>query len=413
MIISARTVFGGILAIGFTTIIAIQYCYAARQYAPDRRTSLVIDLMDGAYMPGHESLLVTGPHGLVGKLKIGAEKATLVPDKNVTLTDYTVLARVSDTEVLLGSGIGHLYFYDGAELQDLGAMSEYPEPILDIDTGGNHTWAVGARGIVVKSTDNRSWEPVEIRDVEQPQIALPGVHAGEWYFGVSNIDTESFKLTAYVNGEPAVADEHYVLYPDEGFMQIVEPFDVDPMPSVSFIFNPGPPFRAGDVSWNIVLAEDDKVTLAGEFGMVIQSTDGGETWTRRDAVITDKEPQPPYWIAGTQRGDLMELAGAAGISTASSDGGVTWTRNPVPGREGIFGVTLLDDGTPLIAGAVGLIGTLDGQEWSLADRTELKLLSWLKTPIEMPDGSVLVLGGRSTLVRYKDGTWMRIPVVTE
>ena len=31
---------------------------------------------------------------------------------------------------------------------------------------------------------------------------------------------------------------------------------------------------------------------------------------------------------------------------------------------------------------------LDGSEWKLADRTQLHLLSWLKTPVVMPDGSM-------------------------
>ena len=77
---------------------------------------------------------------------------------------------------------------------------------------------------------------------------------------------------------------------------------------------------------------------------------------------------------------------------------------------GIFGISLLNNGQPLIAGAVGLIGTYDESGWKLADRTRLNLLSWLKNPVELDDGSILVLGGRSTAISYESGKWTRIPV---
>ncbi|MEQ8230432.1 MAG: hypothetical protein RKL32_01855, partial [Gammaproteobacteria bacterium] len=64
----------------------------------------------------------------------------------------------------------------------------------------------------------------------------------------------------------------------------------------------------------------------------------------------------------------------------------------------------------VIAGAVGLIGFLEDGKWQLADRTRLKLLSWLKTPVVMPDGSLLIMGGRATAIRYKDGEFQRVPV---
>ena len=64
----------------------------------------------------------------------------------------------------------------------------------------------------------------------------------------------------------------------------------------------------------------------------------------------------------------------------------------------------------LVAGAVGLLGVMDGGAWAIADRSELQLLSWLKTPVEMPDGTLIMLGGRATAIGFKDGQWTRIPV---
>ncbi len=132
--------------------------------------------------------------------------------------------------------------------------------------------------------------------------------------------------------------------------------------------------------------------------MILQSDDGGDTWIKRDTEIVPREPEPAYWMAGYQRGNDAWLTGAAGVSQKTLDNGETWEDNPRPGREGIFGVVLAKNGIPVISGAVGLIGTLENGEWNLADRTELKLLSWIKTPVELPDGRLLVLGGRGTAI---------------
>ena len=58
---------------------------------------------------------------------------------------------------------------------------------------------------------------------------------------------------------------------------------------------------------------------------------------------------------------------------------------------------------------VGLIGVLDADSWKLADRTQLHLLSWLKTPVVMPDGSILVLAAarRPSATRMAPGRGCR------
>lgn len=386
---------------------------AADEEVKDQRSPLVIDFIDAAYLPSAQGIVVTGLHGLVGTLKVNGDSAVLTKMADTPLQDFTALEKLSDSEVLLGTSTGKIFLYDGTKLTELASLSEYNEPVLDIVVTNGQAWAVGARGLVARSDDGKKWENVEIKDIEQPVIAFPNASQGEWYFGVSNLNPDSVKLNATVGGNAPVAEQDYQLFPDEGFIQINKAFDADPAPSISFAFNPGPAFRVGDVSWNVVLADGGNVTLAGEFGMVIQSTDNGKTWVRRDAVLSPKEPEPAYWLAGAEHGQEIWLAGAAGVTRNSKDGGVTWTTPPTAGNEGLFGITILPTGQPAIAGAVGLIGVLNDDKWQLADRTELKLLSWLKTPVVMPDGTLVMLGGRSTTIMYKDGAWKRIPVTVQ
>ena len=392
---------------------ALASSHAANEGAAQAAASgvrLKVDFLDASYAQGLGGIAVVGAHGMVGTLKPEGDGWRLHALEETVDDDFTTLGLYSDSQVLVGGSTGKLYMYDGDSITEVTKLSEYDEPVLDISCVDGKCWAVGARGMVTKSSDGKEWEEVEIRDVTQPMMTFESAEVADWYFGVSNIDLDSLKFSGNVGGEPAVEDEHFIMYPDEGFVQFAVDFDATPAPSVEFIFNPGPPFRTGDVSWNTVLYDGSTVTLAGEFGMILQSTDGGESWVRRDGSVVKGEPTPAYWITGKQEGNRMSLAGAAGVSSLSTDGGVTWKRQPRPGNEGIFGIDFLPSGSPIIAGAVGLIGTFDNGEWKLADRTRLKLLSWLKNPVVLEDGTVLMLGGRSTAIAFKDGEWTRIPV---
>jgi len=370
-----------------------------------------IDVMDADYLKGMGQILVAGQHGTVGLVELNDSAALLTLVKNTPNVDFTSLHAISDKEALLGSSTGMLYKFDGENVSEIAQLSEYDEPILDIASDGKSVWVVGGRGLIYRSTDMANYEEVIIDEVTLPVTEFPGGFPADWYLGVSNLDTDTLKFSANVGGQPAVEEEDYILYPDEGFIQFQKELDMDPAPTVASKFAPGPPFRKGDVSWNVVMLNQGRVTLAGEFGMILQSDDGGNTWIRRDSEIVPREPEPAYWMAGYQRGDEVWLTGAAGVNQKSMDNGETWEDNPKPGREGIFGVVLTQDGTPVISGAVGLIGTLKGDEWTLADRTELKLLSWIKTPVELPDGRLLVLGGRGTAILVDNGSVSRIPLL--
>lgn len=396
--------------LAFAASIGLGAAHAADEALVDQRAPLVIDFMDGAYVPGAGGIVVTGAHGLVGLLKMNDQGAEFTRYPNIPNEDFTALERWSDTEVLLGTSDGKVYLFDGKTATEVGKISEFNEPVLDIAAANGTAWAVGGRGMLANTKDGKTWSPVEIPEVTQPQMTFPGTEPGEWYFGVSNLKMDSLVLNATVGGKPVVVDTDYTLYPDEGFIQFITTLDTAPPPTIDFKFAPGPAFRPGDVSWNVALFDGTKLTIAGEFGMILQTADGGQTWIRRDSLLTPREPEPPYWIAGTQKGSNIYLAGAAGVMRASADGGATWAQLPAPSAEGVFGVAVTSAGQPAVAGAVGLIGILNGPEWTIADRSELQLLSWLRTPVEMPDGRLVMLGGRATVIAFKDGQWARVPI---
>lgn len=373
-------------------------------------STMTIDFYGAEYLENYDGIVVIGHNGLVGTLKVDGVSATLEPMSGTPDVDFTAIGKLDESSAFLGSATGKLYKLSDGAVELVGEISEFGEPVLDIAHKDGTTWVVGARGMISKSSDNINFEAVEISDATMPKTRFPGGQAVDWYLGVQNLNSESLKFTGTVNGQPAVEDKDYTVYPDEGFIQFQKEFDTNPAPTVATKFDPGPPFRRGDVSWNKVLLGDGVVTIAGEFGMILQSRDGGKSWTRRDSSVIPKEPEPAYWISGVQKGKTVWLAGAAGVNASSKDGGKSWVYNKKPGREGIFGVQLTEDNTPIITGAVGLVGVLKSDGWELADRTQLKILSWLKNPVSMPDGSIIVLGGRATAIKIKDGEYSRISV---
>ena len=178
-----------------------------------------MDFLDAAYVPGFESVVVTGHHGLVGLLKVGETEARIKVIPDTPDEDFTALAKYTDNEVLLGSSTGRLYRFDGSKVSEIAALSEYDEPVLDIGVAGSAVWVVGARGLIAYSSDGNKFENIEIRDVTMPVTTMPGGQPADWYFGVSNIDAETIEFTATVGGEPAIDEEHYIMFPDEGFIQ--------------------------------------------------------------------------------------------------------------------------------------------------------------------------------------------------
>lgn len=370
------------------------------------QAAIAYDVVDAAYVHSRDELVVIGRNGLIGVVPMNEGALVLYPLAGIPDEDFTAVEALSSGTVLVGSSKGVLYRLSEGELERVALLSDFEEPILDIAVDDSAIWVVGARGLIARSVNGVDWEIVEIEAVTQTAVSSTAL-TGELYFGVANIVEDSLQLVAKVAGRPAEVGRDYDFFADEGFLQITTEFDATPMPSIAFEFVPGPPFRPGDVTWNTVIVQNNHVLLAGEFGLILHSEDGGSTWTRRNGRVTSAEPQLPYWMSGAVNDEVIVLVGAAGVVYESPDMGISWQALESPGEEGIFGVAFDASGFPIVAGAVGLAGRLGPDGWELADRTALQLLSWLKSPVSLPDGSLIILGGRSTALMFRDGQWHR------
>lgn len=405
---------GRIVALGLFVILAGVSGISSPAMAEVARYQQTLDVIDAVYLPGLEKVVYVDHLGAVGGIKVDGSVATASILSRTDNEDFTCLLKLDDGHVLIGSSRGKLYRFDGETVTEVAQLSEHQDPLLSLSVSDGTYWATGARGLIATSANAEDWSIVEIDQVVQPSLAMSAGETGTLYFGVANIVGDTVKISGTVNGKPAVSDQDYRFFPDEGMIEIVNPFDENSAPAISFNFRPGPPFLPGDVSWNVVLQENGRLTLAGEFGMIFQSDDGAQSWVRRNGRISKTEASQSYWIAGHANGNRIVLGGAAGLVGTSDDGGVTWQQLPRPGNEGVFGVRLQGE-KMFIAGAVGLVGEYTGAgqsadqgPWKLVDRSATNLYSWLKTFVELDDGGLLLLGGTSTALAYDGEGWKRI-----
>ena len=378
------------------------------------------DIVAAVPLANSEQFFIVGEFGLFGLLDLEDQNGEVQIIETEWKDDLVSAVALQDGTALAGSATGAIFRYADGTVERAAVIHDAHDSVLGLgverDAAGNDVavWAGGARGLLKKSTDGgSSWSDVAPASVTQPPIPMDHPGAGRRFIGVGNIDEESFVLDARVNGRPAKRgspDEggDYEITFEDGVLEVWNDFDAEPVPTLAFDFAPGPPFQAGDFTMSTVVTQGTTITMAGEFGLVLQTTDSGASWVRLDGQIFSGDPIQPYWIGGVQRGDTIILVGAAGFIRRSDDGGQTWSTLARPAEEnGVFGVHLSDGGDLTVAGAVGMLADYNGGDsWKFADRSGLSVYSWLKTLI-LRDGKLLALGGRGNCVYRQSGDWER------
>jgi photosystem II stability/assembly factor-like uncharacterized protein len=149
--------------------------------------------------------------------------------------------------------------------------------------------------------------------------------------------------------------------------------------------------------------------VVGSFGMILRTTDGGNTWEPRLESINNLDGFHYYAI--TKSGNDLFMAGEAGMLFRSEDYGLTWQRLESPYEGSFFGITGDPNGGFVIA--FGLRGTacysLDrGQTWHFA-RTGTR--ASLSGGTVMADGTLCLVGvdGSVLISRDKGKTFSPLP----
>jgi photosystem II stability/assembly factor-like uncharacterized protein len=151
----------------------------------------------------------------------------------------------------------------------------------------------------------------------------------------------------------------------------------------------------------VVVDEAGAVTIAGEMGTILRSTDGGATWKamHRGDHVSHKEDASIF--AMEIRDDEVGYAvGQDGMILRSTDAGANWKQIDSGTRAILLGVSSSAKGDAVVTGMHDMLYSKDdGLNWHhVPDRSIAS--SWYVGIARSSEGSVLVVGNAGKIMRF-------------
>jgi len=160
---------------------------------------------------------------------------------------------------------------------------------------------------------------------------------------------------------------------------------------------------------------DDKTGwIVGEFGKILHTTDGGQTWSEQQNTLLGEEivdalDLPTFYGIDCLNAQECVTVGLDGRIAATTDGGKTWAFQEVEGdfREPLFTVQLFPDGSGWAAGVAGEVMKRENGQWKQAD-LGMRVFGWLREVGFADQNNGWLVGGFGTILKTRDGgkTWI-------
>ena len=239
----------------------------------------------------------------------------------------------------------------------------------------SHLWAAGQGGQIAHSTDRgKTWK-----------MQQSGV-------------TRQLLNIAFANTQRGIAigDFGTLIGTDDGgqtWTKVPLPTDIKLPPDVAEVVDPG-----DIVLYGAAFGNADYAWVAGEFGIIFVSADGGRTWHQQDSSVQST-------LFGLSFADDRHgwAAGIDSILLATADGGISWHKQEIETPKGftlpLYDVQVRGNYGWAIGNSGFLLHSKDaGVSWQLAPVPVKMASNWFRGVSLLPDGRGFVVGAKGLVL---------------
>ncbi|GGO79300.1 hypothetical protein GCM10011348_13240 [Marinobacterium nitratireducens] len=258
-------------------------------------------------------------------------------------------------------------YRDAIELPSIHTEASKRSLLLDVARAGNRLVTVGERGHVLLSEDSgASWIQAEVPSRTQLNALIFVDDKTGWATGEDGLILRTDDGgQSWQHQHDGRDDDQKGPYLDVLFRNAHEGFVVGVYNKMLHTLDGGETWSDWSEhvdnldEWHLMAmaatgTERDRVYIASEKGLIFRSVDGGEHF---EAVETGH--YGTFHAIAARRGadglDRIVLVGVGGVIYVSGDSGESWTGVESGTELGLAGVTWLDDGGVLAAGAGGVL----------------------------------------------------------
>lgn len=279
----------------------------------------------------------------------------------------------------------------------------------------NEGWAVGDLGRIFHTVDGgRNWR-IHTAGTKRPFVAISCQGNFLWVAGqggqiARSVDggltwqvqpsgtTRNLLDIEFVTRERglAVGDFGTLLRTEDGgntWTKIPLPENIELPPDIAEVVQPG-----DVILYSIAFVDENHAWLCGEFGVILFSRDGGLTWEQQKSGV-----ETTLFGVASLDAQRAWAVGMEGVMLATEDGGATWVKQNVPMPKG-FVLPIYDVAVRGMFGwAVGNSGLLlfsqdAGKSWQLYDIPVRMAGSWFRGISLFPDGRGYIVGSRGLVL---------------
>lgn len=160
-------------------------------------------------------------------------------------------------------------------------------------------------------------------------------------------------------------------------------------------------FGEDAILMSVQFLDADNAIITGEFGILLTTKDGGDSWQHGKKIPNDFFPHAALFT-DTHTG---WVSGLAGVILHTTDGGANWVKQP--GGVGAPMYALVKHNGDMYAmGINGLMLKLTAGEWNLIEGHPAP---YLRSALSLGDKGMLIAGGGGTLQLYSPGAQAAAP----